>query len=103
MGIEDIYRGCKDKANAVREFASKRNLLLSEIAFMGDDLDQYRCHETKYLSAAPANAHASVLVIANFISAMRVGMVQSENLWTLLSNETFRKRINRKLEYSSKN
>ncbi|MCX7109978.1 MAG: HAD hydrolase family protein [Proteobacteria bacterium] len=68
MGIEDIYRGCKDKANAVREFAGKRGLLLSEIAFMGDDINDIDAMKLVGLSAAPANAHASVLAIAKFIS-----------------------------------
>ena len=60
MGIEDIYRGCKDKANAVREFASKRNLLLSEIAFMGDDINDIDAMKLVGLSAAPANAQIGI-------------------------------------------
>lgn len=73
MGIEDIYRGCKDKANAVREFAGKRGLLLSEIAFMGDDINDIDAMKLVGLSAAPADAHASVLAIAKFISGKAGG------------------------------
>ena len=39
MGIGDVYKGCKDKAAAVREFAQRRELQLSEICFMGDDVN----------------------------------------------------------------
>jgi 3-deoxy-D-manno-octulosonate 8-phosphate phosphatase (KDO 8-P phosphatase) len=68
MAIQDIYRGCKDKAKAVIDFATKRELQLSEIAFMGDDINDIEAMRLVGLSAAPANAHASVLKTAKFIS-----------------------------------
>ena len=39
MGIEDVYKGCKDKAAAVRDFAARRGLDLAQICFMGDDVN----------------------------------------------------------------
>ncbi len=73
MGIEFVYKGCKDKAGAVREFANKQGLLLSEIAFMGDDINDIDAMKLVGLSAAPANAHVSVLAVATFISGNKGG------------------------------
>jgi hypothetical protein len=46
MDIADVEKNCKDKARALRAFAERRNLQLSEICFMGDDCQRYRGVET---------------------------------------------------------
>src|SRR6201998_865360 len=39
MGIADVVKNCKDKAGALRSFADRRGLALSEVTFMGDDVN----------------------------------------------------------------
>ena len=39
MGLTDVAKGCKDKAQALRAFAERNALELREIAFMGDDVN----------------------------------------------------------------
>jgi len=39
LGITDVAKGCKDKAEAVRELARRHGIALSEICFMGDDVN----------------------------------------------------------------
>ena len=68
MGIEDVFKGCKDKASALRMFAQNRGLELSEICFMGDDINDASALAIAGLSAAPANAHESVLNSVEFVS-----------------------------------
>jgi 3-deoxy-D-manno-octulosonate 8-phosphate phosphatase (KDO 8-P phosphatase) len=60
MGIKDIYKGCKDKASALRDFARKHNFALAELCFMGDDVNDLAALEIAGLSAAPADAHEAV-------------------------------------------
>lgn len=60
MGIEDVYKDCKDKAGALRLFAQSRGLELAEICFMGDDVNDLAALALAGFKAAPANAHASV-------------------------------------------
>ncbi|HXY33456.1 MAG TPA: HAD family hydrolase [Planctomycetaceae bacterium] len=55
--ITDCFKGCKDKAAALREFAERRGLPLSEICFMGDDVNDLAAMAIAGFSAAPANAH----------------------------------------------
>jgi 3-deoxy-D-manno-octulosonate 8-phosphate phosphatase (KDO 8-P phosphatase) len=60
MGIVDVYKGCKDKAAALKDFAQKHDLELSQICFMGDDVNDLPALELAGLSAAPATLHDDV-------------------------------------------
>ena len=56
VGIIDVVTNCKDKAQALRSFAEQNGLSLTEIAFMGDDVNDIEAMEIAGLAAAPANA-----------------------------------------------
>ncbi len=60
MGIEDVFKNCKDKGAALRAFAQRRGLDLAAVAYMGDDVNDLPALALAGLSAAPASAHASV-------------------------------------------
>ncbi|MHB1744186.1 MAG: KdsC family phosphatase [Acidobacteriaceae bacterium] len=66
--IADITKGCRDKASALRAFAERQQLPLSAICFMGDDINDIAAQQIAGLSAAPANAHPTVLATATFIA-----------------------------------
>ena len=68
MGIEDVFKGCKDKARAFRDFARRRGLDLAEIAYMGDYVNDLEAMQLAGLAAAPANAEDSVRANAQFVS-----------------------------------
>jgi 3-deoxy-D-manno-octulosonate 8-phosphate phosphatase (KDO 8-P phosphatase) len=69
MGITDIEKNCKDKARALRSFAERRGLTLSEICFMGDDVNDLGAMKIAGLSATPATAVPAALEEAGFIAA----------------------------------
>jgi 3-deoxy-D-manno-octulosonate 8-phosphate phosphatase (KDO 8-P phosphatase) len=73
MGITDVAKGCKDKATALRAFAERRGLALSEISFMGDDVNDVGAMEIAGHAAAPANAMPSVQKKAAFVSKLGGG------------------------------
>lgn len=66
--LNDITKGCREKGRALRLFAERQNLPLSAICFMGDDINDIEAQRISGLSAAPANAHPSVLAEATFIA-----------------------------------
>jgi 3-deoxy-D-manno-octulosonate 8-phosphate phosphatase (KDO 8-P phosphatase) len=70
MSIEHVYKGCKDKAAALRELARQAGLALSEIAFMGDDINDLEAMELAGASAAPADAHSSARRQAGFVTKL---------------------------------
>jgi len=61
LGIEDVYTGCRDKAAAVRTFAARHGFELSDVCFMGDDVNDLPAMAIVGISAAPSNAHFTVL------------------------------------------
>jgi 3-deoxy-D-manno-octulosonate 8-phosphate phosphatase (KDO 8-P phosphatase) len=68
MLIRHVLKGCRDKDAALREFAAAAGLKLTEICFMGDDVNDLPAMAIAGLSAAPANAAAVVLERANFVA-----------------------------------
>ena len=68
MRIRHVVKGCRDKAAALREFAAAAGVKLTEVCFMGDDVNDLPAMAIAGLSAAPANAASVVLGRANFIA-----------------------------------
>ena len=68
MLIRHVVKGCRDKAAALREFAAASGVKLTEVCFMGDDVNDLPAMTIAGLSAAPGNAAALVLARANFIA-----------------------------------
>jgi 3-deoxy-D-manno-octulosonate 8-phosphate phosphatase (KDO 8-P phosphatase) len=68
MQIKHVVKGCRDKAAAVREFASAAGVRLAEVCFMGDDVNDLPAMAIAGFSAAPANAAAVVLARAHFVA-----------------------------------
>lgn len=68
MLIRHVVKGCRDKAAALREFAAAAGVKLTEVCFMGDDVNDLPAMAIAGLSAAPANAASVVLARAHFIA-----------------------------------
>ncbi len=69
MAITDVFKGCKDKADALRQFADRHALGLAEICFMGNNVNDLAALAIAGLAAAPRDAHPSVLASATLISS----------------------------------
>jgi len=80
MGITDVYKGCKDKAGALRSFAEKNGFQLSEVCFMGDDINDLPALEIAGFSAAPANALDSVKKLVTMITKRNGGQGAAREL-----------------------
>jgi 3-deoxy-D-manno-octulosonate 8-phosphate phosphatase (KDO 8-P phosphatase) len=73
MKIANVFKGCKDKAQALKDFAARNKLDLTAVAFMGDDVNDLTAMKASGLGAAPANAHPSVLELAQFVAKAKGG------------------------------
>jgi 3-deoxy-D-manno-octulosonate 8-phosphate phosphatase (KDO 8-P phosphatase) len=73
MGITDVYKGIKDKADALRSFAQAHGLDISEVCFMGDDVNDASVLEIAGLAAAPADAHESAKSKAKIVTQCKGG------------------------------
>jgi 3-deoxy-D-manno-octulosonate 8-phosphate phosphatase (KDO 8-P phosphatase) len=68
FGVTEVYRECKDKAGAVRDFATRHDLELAEICFIGDDVNDVPALEICGLGVAPANAQAAACAAASIVT-----------------------------------
>lgn len=68
LKISDVYRGCKDKARALRDFAASAGLGLDQICYMGDDVNDVPAMRLAGLAAAPASAHRSAREAARVVT-----------------------------------
>ena len=68
LEISDYTKGCKDKAEALRGFVARHDLALSNVCFMGDDVNDLEAMGLAGCSAAPADARPAVLAIAQVVS-----------------------------------
>ena len=64
MSIAELYTGCKEKGAALRLISERQRIPLSNICYIGDDVNDLPAMELAGLSAAPSNAHPSVLDFA---------------------------------------
>jgi 3-deoxy-D-manno-octulosonate 8-phosphate phosphatase (KDO 8-P phosphatase) len=64
FGVDDVFGGCKDKATAVRDFAARHDLDLSEVCYIGDDLNDVPALEICGLAVAPAGAEPAAVAAA---------------------------------------
>lgn len=69
LRISDVYRGCKDKGEALRHFAKHAGLDLAQVCYMGDDINDVPAMKIVGLPAAPAGAHPSARMAARFIAS----------------------------------
>lgn len=73
LGITDVYLGAEDKERALEHFARKHRLDLSEIAYMGDDVNDLGIMSRVGLAVAVADAHVSVKRAAHAVTRRKGG------------------------------
>ena len=56
LGVEDVYEGSRSKSAALNNLASRHNLSLEEIAYIGDDLNDLPAFERAGFCFAVSNA-----------------------------------------------
>jgi YrbI family 3-deoxy-D-manno-octulosonate 8-phosphate phosphatase len=73
LKLEHVYHGVKDKVAVAKSFCDGRGILLSEAAFIGDDLLDLPLLKRVGFSACPADAASYTQSIVEYISAVSGG------------------------------
>lgn len=73
LGIADVYPNCKDKAAALKAFAALIEIPLSEVCFVGDDINDLSAMMLAGLSACPSDAHRSVMEKVDWVMEAKGG------------------------------
>lgn len=56
LGIEDVYQGVKDKLQLLEKVANEQNINLDEVAYIGDDLNDYEILKMVGMGFVPSDA-----------------------------------------------
>lgn len=72
LGV-DVIHGCDDKPTALRAWAAERGLALSDIAYLGNDVNDIGCLRLVGWPIAVADAHPAALHAAHIVLRRRGG------------------------------
>ena len=99
LGIEHVYMGKRYKKEALDELVAALKLDYSQVAYMGDDVNDLSCLKLVGLPMAPSDAVLEVLRESRFIANSAGGngavreacelIAQSKGIWTELVNNYF--------------
>ncbi|MDR1210273.1 MAG: acylneuraminate cytidylyltransferase [Clostridiales bacterium] len=67
LAFSEVWQGVSDKLAVTREIAARRGLSLDEIAFIGDDLNDYAAMRAVGFSACPCDAVPEIARIADYV------------------------------------
>ena len=87
LGITDTYPECKDKAAALRDFAARHSLDLSEVCFIGDDINDVPALRICGFAAAPADAQSVASAVASMLTSRPGGQGAVRDVVEYLLNE----------------
>jgi 3-deoxy-D-manno-octulosonate 8-phosphate phosphatase (KDO 8-P phosphatase) len=73
LGIKEVLLGVSNKAQALQDLAERRGWSLSEVAYMGDDLNDLPAMALCGAVIAPANAAPEIKAVAHLITENRGG------------------------------
>jgi 3-deoxy-D-manno-octulosonate 8-phosphate phosphatase (KDO 8-P phosphatase) len=73
IGVDYLYQGIADKLNTASLLCKKIGVSLSEVAYIGDDINDLELLEACGIAACPANAMKSVKAIPNIIHLEKKG------------------------------
>ena len=73
LGIKTVIQGREDKLEALEELITDKGLELNTIAYMGDDLPDYRAMCSVGLALTASDAHPDIIDIADWQSCRSGG------------------------------
>ena len=73
LKIEELHLGTKDKESVLNEILNRRNLTMENIAFIGDDVNDFAIMKLVGLTACPFDAIPEIREISDYICTNRGG------------------------------
>jgi 3-deoxy-D-manno-octulosonate 8-phosphate phosphatase (KDO 8-P phosphatase) len=88
LGIVELHLGCRDKLALVTSLLARLELNWSQIAYIGDDINDMKVLRQAGLSASPADAVQSVRDCVHVVLEQRGGQGAFRELAELILSET---------------
>mgnify|MGYP005996839835 CR=1 FL=1 len=95
LKIKILYQGISDKVSVANEICEKHNITLKDIAYIGDDIGDYKLLKIVGFSCAPNNASDYIKEVVDFVTNKNGG---DGAFREFIEHIIGRKRINKILE-----
>ena len=73
LAIPELHQGVMDKLSCVREMAAHHGLTLSQVAYIGDDINDLETLKAVGFSATPADGMPQVAAVVDYICQKKGG------------------------------
>ena len=73
LAIPELHQGVMDKLSCVREMAARHGLILSQVAYIGDDINDLETLEAVGFSATPADGMPLVAGVVDYVCQKKGG------------------------------
>lgn len=73
LKIQELHLGVKDKLPLVRRLAEARGISLQEVAYIGDDLNDWEVMQQVGFAACPRDAHPTIRGISRLVTQAKGG------------------------------
>jgi len=73
LGIRRVHSGVKDKAKEIRRLSTEEAIAPSQVAFVGDDINDLGAMDLCGFTACPADAMPEVRLVADYLCTSKGG------------------------------
>ena len=73
LAIPELHQGVMDKLSCVREMAARHGLTLSQVAYVGDDINDLETLKAVGFSATPADGMPQVAAVVDYVCQKKGG------------------------------
>jgi 3-deoxy-D-manno-octulosonate 8-phosphate phosphatase (KDO 8-P phosphatase) len=73
LAIPELHQGVMDKLSLIREMATRHGLTLSQVAYIGDDINDLEALKAVGFSAAPADGMPQVAAAVDYVCQKKGG------------------------------
>jgi 3-deoxy-D-manno-octulosonate 8-phosphate phosphatase (KDO 8-P phosphatase) len=73
LAIPELHQGVMDKLSLIREMAARHGLTLSQVAYIGDDINDLEALKAVGFSAAPADGMPQVAAAVDYVCQKKGG------------------------------
>lgn len=93
LAIPELHQGVLDKLSLVREMAARHGLTLSQVAYIGDDVNDLETLKEVGFSAAPADGMPQVIAVVDYVCQKNGGEGAVREICEMILDAKSRKSI----------
>ena len=73
LKITEVYQGVSNKIDKLKEICEQKNITFSQVAYIGDDLNDLECMKVCGFKGCPVDAASEVVSVCDFVCTKKGG------------------------------